>query len=90
MDAPFTLLFLFVLYLLHPMLGLVASLGAAAILATVGLARLVEARRERRTSEGIIERLAWPAIAARSGRLVWATVWRHSSPPVASAVLAPG
>ncbi len=50
MDAPFTLLFLFVLFLLHPMLGLVASLGALAILAVLGLARLFEARRETRAA----------------------------------------
>ena len=51
MDAPFTLLFLFVLFLLHPLLGLVASLGAAAILLVIGLSRLVEARRDRRIAE---------------------------------------
>ncbi len=51
MDAPFTLLFLFVLFLLHPLLGLVATLGAAAILTVIGLSRLVEARRDRRIAE---------------------------------------
>lgn len=48
MDTPFTLLFLFILFLLHPMLGLCASLGAVAILSVIGVARLLEARRERR------------------------------------------
>jgi PrtD family type I secretion system ABC transporter len=51
MDTPFTLLFLFVLFLVHPMLGLVATLGGAAILIVIGLARLVEAPRERRIAE---------------------------------------
>ncbi len=51
MDTPFTLLFLFVLFLVHPMLGLVATLGALAILLVIGLARLVEARRERQLAE---------------------------------------
>lgn len=51
MDAPFTLLFLLVLFLVHPMLGLVATLGAAAILLVIGLSRLVEVHRERRIAE---------------------------------------
>lgn len=48
MDAPFTLLFLLILFLLHPLLGLCATLGAVAILLVIGAARLMEARRERR------------------------------------------
>jgi PrtD family type I secretion system ABC transporter len=52
LDAPFTLMFLVILYLLHPALGLVATFGAAAILATVALARLVEAQREARIGDG--------------------------------------
>ncbi|MGF1551442.1 MAG: hypothetical protein ACFBWO_02935, partial [Paracoccaceae bacterium] len=52
MDAPFTLLFVVVLYLLHPALGLVATAGVAAIVLTVALARLVETRRERRVEAG--------------------------------------
>jgi PrtD family type I secretion system ABC transporter len=55
LDTPFTLLFLCVLYILHPLLGLVATLGAAVILVTVGLARLVEARREARVETGTSE-----------------------------------
>ena len=51
MDTPFTLLFLFILFLLHPMLGLCATLGAVAILLVIGVARIVETRRERRISE---------------------------------------
>lgn len=51
MDTPFTVLFLFVLFILHPALGLVATLGALAILATVCLPRIVEAARERRLAE---------------------------------------
>jgi PrtD family type I secretion system ABC transporter len=52
MDVPFTLFFLFVLFLLHPWLGLVATLGALAILGVIALGRLAEAARERRISEG--------------------------------------
>ncbi|WP_420394435.1 ATP-binding cassette domain-containing protein [Acuticoccus sp.] len=52
MDTPFTVLFLFVLFLLHPALGLVATVGAALILATVWLPRLVEVARERRIADG--------------------------------------
>lgn len=48
MDAPFTLIFLLILFLLHPLLGLCATLGAVAILLVIGAARLIEARRERR------------------------------------------
>ena len=48
MDTPFTLLFLFILFLLHPMLGLCASLGAVTILSVIGAARLLEGRRELR------------------------------------------
>jgi PrtD family type I secretion system ABC transporter len=52
MDTPFTILFLFVLFLLHPALGLVATLGALVILATVALPRIVEGARERRIADG--------------------------------------
>ena len=48
MDTPFTLLFLFILFLLHPMLGLCATLGAVASLSVIGAARRLETRRERR------------------------------------------
>jgi ABC-type protease/lipase transport system fused ATPase/permease subunit len=48
LDTPFTLLFLFILFLLHPMLGAVASLGGLAILCVIGAGRIVEARRDRR------------------------------------------
>lgn len=51
MDTPFTLLFLLVLFLVHPMLGLVALLGAIAILLVVGIARLALSRRERQIAE---------------------------------------
>lgn len=45
-DAPFTLMFLATLFLLHPMLGLVATLGAAVILVAVGISRLISAPRD--------------------------------------------
>jgi PrtD family type I secretion system ABC transporter len=48
MDAPFTILFFAVLFLLHPWLGGVATLGALVILAVAMTARLWEAPREAR------------------------------------------
>ena len=50
-DAPFTLLFLGVLYLIDPLLGLVATLGALVILGAVLTTRLVAKGRERRIAE---------------------------------------
>lgn len=60
MDAPFTVLFLFVLFMLHPVLGFVATFGAIAILVTMALARLIEAQREIRIAGGAseVERLS--------------------------------
>lgn len=55
MDAPFTALFLLVLFLLHPALGFVASFGAVVILATLALARLAESGREARIADGTRE-----------------------------------
>ena len=46
-DAPFTLLFLGVLFLIHPYLGLVATAGAAVILLAVLLTRWIGRDRER-------------------------------------------
>ncbi|WP_143103419.1 ATP-binding cassette domain-containing protein [Albimonas pacifica] len=54
-DAPFTLLFLGLLFLLHPALGLVATLGAAAILAAVLVGRWRSRARERRIAAGEAE-----------------------------------
>lgn len=51
-DAPFTVLFLIVLFLLHPLLGAVATIGAAIILASVAIARHFDAERERRIGKG--------------------------------------
>lgn len=51
MDTPFTLFFLLVLFLIHPMLGLVASFGGIAILLVIGTARLGQVRRELRIAE---------------------------------------
>lgn len=51
MDTPFTLFFLLVLFLIHPMLGLVASIGGIAILLVIGTARLGQGRRELRIAE---------------------------------------
>ncbi|WP_171060464.1 ATP-binding cassette domain-containing protein [Poseidonocella sp. HB161398] len=45
-DAPFTLFFLFALFLIHPLLGLVATAGAAVILGAVLVARWSGRRRE--------------------------------------------
>lgn len=55
MDLPWTLAFFAVLFLLHPILGLVATIGAALILSAVALARLIETRRERGLAEGVVE-----------------------------------
>ena len=55
MDVPWTLAFFAILFLLHPILGLVATVGAGLILATVALARLIEVRRERSLAEGVVE-----------------------------------
>ena len=54
-DAPFTLLFLCLLFLLHPALGLVATLGAAAILGAVMVGRWRSRGRERRIAAGEAE-----------------------------------
>lgn len=51
-DAPFTMLFLLVLFLLHPILGLVATLGAAIILAAVVIGRLINRDRDSRIQSG--------------------------------------
>ncbi|WP_424928917.1 ATP-binding cassette domain-containing protein [Amaricoccus tamworthensis] len=51
-DAPFTVLFLCVLFMLHPVLGLVATLGAAIILAAVTIARFLSRERDRRIQAG--------------------------------------
>ncbi|WP_339948820.1 ATP-binding cassette domain-containing protein [uncultured Albimonas sp.] len=54
-DAPFTILFLCLLFLLHPLLGLVATLGAVTILAAVMVGRWMAAARERRIAAGEAE-----------------------------------
>lgn len=51
-DAPFTVLFLFVLFLLHPMLGLVATVGAVIILAAVAIGRYMARERDSRIQSG--------------------------------------
>lgn len=54
-DAPFTLLFLCLLFLLHPLLGLAATLGAVAILAAVLVGRWRARAPERRIAAGEAE-----------------------------------
>ena len=49
-DAPFTVLFLGLLFLIDPLLGLVATLGAAVILVAVFVTRLLSRAREERIS----------------------------------------
>lgn len=49
-DAPFTVLFLGLLFLIDPLLGLVATLGAAVILVAVFVTRLLARTREERIS----------------------------------------
>ena len=51
-DAPFTLLFLGVLFLIHPYLGLVASAGAGVILLAVLATRWLGRARERSIAAG--------------------------------------
>lgn len=52
LDTPFTILFLLVLFLLHPMLGLVATFGAAIILAAVAIARFANREQDRQVQMG--------------------------------------
>lgn len=51
LDAPFALVFLAVLYLLHPLLGLVTTLGAGVLMAAALITSLATARAEKRSGQ---------------------------------------